>query len=149
MPNLPYQTGGADVWPDVESLLFSWLKPNMPGVNVVKETDSTFGTSSPNALMVLPLVLIERVPGGMVDPDHLTDTAAVDVSCFGATRGDAWALYAQAHMWILRARTQSTAKGTFDDVIVLNPAGLVNYNNPNLRRVIATYGISTRAVATA
>lgn len=143
----PYQYQG--VWPDVESMVFAWLKPNLSGVNVAKETDTTFGTSSPSALMALPLVLVERVPGGRVDPEHVTETAAVDISCFAKDRQSAWNLYAQVNDWMLRSITQTTPVGTFDDVIELNPAGLVNYNNPNLRRVIVTYGISARAEATA
>lgn len=148
--NLPYQTGGADTWPDPEALVISWLKPNMAGVNIRTETDTTFGTSTPNPSMTLPLVLVQAVTSGQgLSGSLVTETMMVDLQCYGATRADAWSLYHQAHAWMMRALTQSTTVGTFDDVWLDNCMGIVQHSNPNLRRVIATYGISTRATATA
>lgn len=146
----PYQTGGLDVWPDPEALVIAWLKPNMPGVNIRTETNVTFGTSTPDPSMVLPLVLVGAVTSGQGQTgSRVTEGMMVDLQCFGATRGDAWATYHLAHAWMLRARAQSTPAGTFDDVWLDNCMGIVQHTNPSLRRVIATYGISVRAQATA
>lgn len=147
---LPYQTGGLDVWPDPEALTVSWLKPNMAGVNIRTETDATFGTGSPKPAMTMPLVLVQAVTSGQgLSPSRITETMMVDLQCYGTTRGAAWDLYHQAHAWMMRAATQNTLVGTFDDVWLDNCMGVVQHSNPNLRRVIATYGISARAQATA
>lgn len=150
----PYQTGGFDIWPDAEALVVSWLKPNLPDVNVRTETNTTFGTAKPDAAMTLPLVLVQAVSAGhgastTGRADRITETLTVDLTCYAADRAKAWALYHEAHAWMLRASTQVTPVGTFDDVWLETCMGIVTSSNPALRRVIATYGISARAQATA
>lgn len=140
-----YQVSPDVVWPDVELVVRSWLVANLPAsINVRTETDATFGTSTPNASMTLPLVLVQRVPGGSLDANLSTDSAAVDVECFAATRAAMWTLYQQVHAWMLRILTQSTQYGTVDDIEVANGVGELNYNNPDLRRCVTTYRVSTR-----
>lgn len=146
----PFQIGTLDVWPDAEALLVSWLRVNLPDVNVRTETDTTFGTPNASTQMRTPLVLVQAVTGGQPLTDsRQTETAMVDLQCFADSRADAWGLYHRAHAWMLRAKAQTTPVGTFDDVWLDNCMGIVNYTNPSLRRVIATYGIATRATATA
>lgn len=140
-----YQVSPNVVWPDIELLIRGWLVANLAsGLNVRTETDATFGTSTPNASMTLPLVLVQRVPGGSTDANHSTEDAAVDVQCFAATRAQMWSLYAEVHGWMLRLIGQSTAAGTVDNVLVSNGVGEINYANPDLRRCVTTYHVSTR-----
>lgn len=140
-----YQISPLVVWPDIEALVRSWLVANLPsGINVRTETDATFGTSTPNTSMTLPLVLIQRVPGGSTDANSSTEDAALDVQCFGATRAAMWTLYAQVHAWVLRLPGQPTIAGTVDRVLVSNGVGEVDYANPGVRRCVTTYHLSTR-----
>lgn len=141
----PYEIEPYVVWPNAESVVYSWLKTNTTGINVVFETDTTFATPSPNPAQTLPLVLVERVTGGSLDPNYLTAYDVIDVTCFGATRADAWNLYATIHAWMLRLTSKATPFGVVDQVTVENGAGVVNYTNPNVCRVITTYGLATRA----
>lgn len=144
-----YQTGPLVVWPDVEALVRAWLVANVAsGTNVRTETDSTFGTTSPSPSMTLPLVLIQRIPGGSTDANASTEEAAVDVECYGKDRAAMWALYSEVHAWMLRLSGQSTAKGAVDAVTVANGVGEVNYANPNVRRCVTTYHVSTRPAHT-
>lgn len=139
------QVGQFVVWPNVELLVRGWLVANLAsGANVRTETDSTFGTTTPAASMALPLVLVQRVPGGSTDVDLSTEDAAVDVQCFGATRAAMWALYGEVHAWMMRLSGSTTASGTVDMVTVVNGVGEVNYANPDLRRCVVTYHVSTR-----
>lgn len=133
------------VWPDTELLVRGWLVANLAShPNVRTETDSTFGTPSPGPSMALPLVLVQRVPGGSTDVDLSTEVARVDVDCFGATRGAAWALYREVHAWMMRLSGSTTSAGTVDMVTVANGVGEVTYGNPDLRRCVVTYDVSTR-----
>lgn len=140
-----YQTGPLVVWPDVEVLVRAWLVTNLASApNVRTETDSTFATPTPDAAMTLPLVLIQRIPGGSTDANASTEEAAVDVECYGKDRAAMWALYAEVHAWMLRLGGQTTAKGAVDEVTVTNGVGEVNYANPNVRRCVTTYHVSLR-----
>lgn len=136
-----------NVWVNPLFVVRDWLASNLTGVNVRTETDSTFATSNPSPSMTLPLVLVESVTGGGLDPDLVTNESTIDVSCFAATQVDAWGLYNRANGWMVRIIGQPTQFGTVDDLTVANGAGLVNYNNPNVRRVIASYRLATRAVS--
>lgn len=140
-----YEVTPFNEWPSPEFVVRDWLVSHLDGVNVRTETNTTFATPTPDASMTLPLVLIEGVPGGYLDAAKGTQVSLIDVSCFGATRLDAWNLYQQTHAWMLRLTSKSTNYGGVDDVTVENGAGVVPFSNPNVRRVITTYGLATRA----
>jgi len=144
----PYQFGPQVVWPDVEVLVRWWFMQHIPGTNVRTETDATFGTSSPNSSMALPLILIQNIPGGSLDATYTTQETALDVDCFAADRASTKALMATAHAWLLRLVGQPTPYGVVDDVTVALAPGAMNYNNPDLRRFTASYRIASRAQAT-
>jgi hypothetical protein len=97
--------------------------------------------------MTLPLVLIQRVPGGTTDANLSTEDSTLDIECFAATRAEMWALYSEVHAWVLRLTGQATAAGSVDDVQVSNGVGEVNYANPTIRRCVTTYRLSTRPFA--
>lgn len=144
-----YQTGPLIVWPDIEVLVRAWLVANVASApNIRTETNATFATPSPDSSMTLPLVLIQRIPGGQTDANASTETADVDVECFGATRAAMWALYSEVHAWMMRLTAQHTTAGTVDQVLVSNGVGEVNYANPNVRRCVTTYSIATRPLHT-
>jgi hypothetical protein len=138
------------VWPDAEAVVRAWLVANVASTpNIRTETDNTFGTSSPGATMTLPLVLIQRVPGGGTDADGSTETAVVDVTCFAADRAAMWLLYREVHAWMLRLTGKSTVLGGVDQVLVSNGVGEVDYANPNLKRAITSYEVITRPFSSA
>jgi hypothetical protein len=142
---MTYQIEPNIVWPDPEAIIRSWLVANMASApNIRTETDSTFGTSAPNSTMTLPLVLVQRVPGGGTDADMSTETAVVDIQCFAANRAAMWLLYREVHAWMLRLSGQKTDFGTVDLVVASNGGGNINYANPDVNRVVATYEIQTR-----
>lgn len=151
-----WNVGPLDIWPDVESLVLSWLRVNNPGVNIRTETNPTFGTATPDTSMTCPLVLVNAVTSGMYNAGDLTSaTMLVDVECFGQNtpgsldgRANAWALHHRINAWMLRALGQSTSLGAFDDVYVHDFLGVVAYGNPSLRRTICTYAVTARPVAT-
>ncbi len=139
-----YAISPLNVWPDIEALVRAWLVANIPGVNVRTETNASFASVTPDTSMTLPLVLIQRVPGGSVDANDSTEDAAVDVQCFATSRTDMWALYAKSHAWMLRLVGHGNTFGTVDNVTVSNGVGEVNYANPDVRRCVTTYHLSTR-----
>lgn len=151
-----WNVGPLDVWPDVESLVVSWLHTHCPDVNVRTETNPTFGTDSPDASMTCPLVLVSAVTSGSYNAAELaSSTMLIDVACFGQNtpgmvngRANMWALHHRVNAWMLRALGQSTALGTFDDVYVHDFLGVVQYSNPNVRRTICTYAVTARPFAT-
>lgn len=146
----PWQTGTLDVWPSPEALVVSWLKPNLPEVNVRTETDTTFGTANPAPAMALPLLLIKLVTSNQGSPaSRLTRQWLVDVEWYAPDRASAYGLFSRMDMWMGRASTQTTPLGTFDDVWLSDDLGIQDYGNKNLRRGITTYGIAARAQATA
>lgn len=136
-----------NVWPNPEELFFVVLKPL--GVNVVSETNSTFATSKPDRLMKLPLIQVNVVPGvGRTNLD-VDRNSSVDVACFAPDRDQAWALYNRVHARLLAMRGRPTILGAFDDLWFENEPAVIPYSNPSVRRVVATYGITTRAVGVA
>lgn len=143
----PYQVGPNVAWPNVEALVRAWLVQNMPGVNVRTETDATFGTSTPNPSMVLPLILVNRASGS-TDDEGIEAVADVDLQCFSDTRLGAENLFDTANAWMLRLTGQSTPAGAVDEVVQSSVAGVINYSNPNLRRFVVTYQLTTRPQST-
>lgn len=142
---MSYEIAPLVIWPDVEAVVLAWLKANVASQpNIRTETDATFGTPSPKPSMTLPLVLIQRIPGGATDANASTEDAVVDIEYFGEDRPAMWALYREVHAWMLRLSGQRTDKGAVDEVQVSNGVGEIDYANPNVKRCIATYRISTR-----
>lgn len=142
---MTYQLAPLVVWPETEALVVDWLFTNVAShPNITTETDATFATPSPNAAMRLPLVLVQRIPGGQTDANSSTQTSDIDVECYATTRAAMWALYTEVNAWMVRLTAQTTSLGTVDEVLISNGVGEVNYANPNVRRCVTTYSVSTR-----
>lgn len=131
-------------WPDPLLIVGTWLKANLPGVNVVFQTDATFGTASPTPYMKLPLVLLESVPGGYTDLYSMTKRDTVDVKCFDSTITKSRALAMNVHALVVRAIGEHTTAGTVDDVVVTANPGLLAYSNANVVQHLAVYDVTAR-----
>lgn len=131
--------GDAGLWADVELLVMTGLRPLLPGVRVVDELPDRLETR-------VPLVSVLIVGGA---DDRVTDTAAVDVAAFAATRAQAWELAEQTRraMHALAATHNPGQKAVIDDVTTAERPAIVPYGNPAVRRAVATYTVSARARA--
>lgn len=134
------QPAPANTWPDSEVAVINWLAAWLPkGMEVRAE-------ASPNSLKP-PFVLVRRIPGG--EHDGVSETAIVDVDVFGANRAAMWTLARQVQAAMLALSAHTAKTGLIDEVQVESNFGHVDYGNPNLRRAVATFRLTTRPQATA
>jgi len=132
-----------DLWPDMEKLVVGYLKAALDGVIVTTETSAlgdTFGVS------VFDVIRVNSVPGGF--SDGLQQEATIDVQSFAKSRADAWTRARTVHALMYKLAGTRTPNGAIDDVNADVP-GESSYGNPNLRRIVATYRLTSRAQATA
>lgn len=132
-----------DLWPDMERLVVTYLKASFPSVIVTTETSAlgdTFGST------VFDVIRVNSVPGGF--SDGLQQEASIDVQSFAKSRADAWTRARRVHALMYKLAGARTLNGAIDDVNADVP-GEVAYGNPNLRRIVATYRLTSRAQATA
>ncbi|MEU1152638.1 hypothetical protein ABZ369_06415 [Streptomyces sp. NPDC005918] len=122
--------------PDIEYAATLWLRARHPGVRVVNELPSTLE-------QVMPLLLVAVVPGG--GDDGVSGTAVLDVQTFAATRTLMWQLADGAHESMLAMRGQLAGGLAVDDVETSLLPGFVTYNNPAVRRAVASYRLTRRA----
>ncbi len=122
--------------PDIEYAATLWLRARHPGVRVVNELPS-------NLEQALPLLLVVVVPGG--GDDGVSGTATIDVEAFAATRTAMWQLADGAHESMLVMRGQHAGGLAVDDVETNLLPGFVSYNNPAVRRTVASYRLTRRA----
>jgi len=132
-----------DLWPDMERLVVGYLKAAFPSVVVTTETSGlgdTFGAS------VFDVIRVNSIPGGF--SDGFQEEASIDVQSFAKSRADAWTRARLVHASMYKLAGTRTVNGAIDDVNADVP-GEVPYGNPNLRRIVATYRLTSRAQATA
>lgn len=122
--------------PDIEYAATLWLRARHPGVRVVNELPSTLE-------QVVPLLFVAVVPGG--GDDGVSGTASLDVQAFAATRSAMWQLADAAHESMLAMRGQHAGGLAVDDVEPDALPGFVTYNNPAVRRTVASYRLTRRA----
>lgn len=122
--------------PDIEYAATLWLRARHPGVKVVNELPSTLETT-------LPLLFVAHVPGG--GDDGVSGEAALDVQAFAATRTAMWTLAEAAHESMRAMRGQHAGGLAVDDVVTDALPGFVPYNNPAVRRTVASYRLTRRA----
>lgn len=122
--------------PDIEYAATLWLRARHPGVRVVNELPSTLEQG-------LPLLLVAVVPGG--GDDGVSGIAVLDVQSFAATRTAMWQLADGAHESMLAMRGQHAGGLAVDDVEPDALPGFVTYNNPAVRRAVASYRLTRRA----
>lgn len=138
---LPWQTVSG-VWPVGERLLVAALRDAVTTspvagtdrpVTVTTETDDTL-------VSLLPLLRVHQLAGGV--SDGLDDESVIDVESMAPDRASMWALAGLAHQAVLLLPRTSP---DVDEVHVDSTPGYVDYGDPNLRRAIATYRVTTRA----
>jgi hypothetical protein len=125
---------------DVELVLIGELQTFLgSGVVVRDEVDN-------NLLDELPTVQVQVVGG---DDDGIRlDRPFVDIDTYAATRGEAIALAAQIHGWIMsELRGSSTADAVFGRTGTISRPAIRPYENTALRRVGATYEIYCHPVS--
>lgn len=126
-----------DPFPDIETALVNGLPPLLvvPGGGTVSA-----GTTTPSNLDArLPFLRVTLVE----DPDDgVTRQATVDIDIFGGTRAVAYALGEQTRGLMLSLRRLDGV--TIDRVLTVSGPKRVPWDNTNIRRVLATYRISTR-----
>lgn len=118
-------------WPDVEIELVARLATRT-SKRVVTELPA-------NLLEILPVIQVQRVPGGGDDGFRL-DRALVDVDVYAATRQAASELSEVVREeLVIKLRGVKTAAAVFGRVATLSPPAWRLYENPGLRRSGATY----------
>jgi hypothetical protein len=100
----------------------------------------------------LPVVLVERIPGGT--DDGITDTAHVDVATFVArepsnpNRAGAVDLAERVRAALLALRHRDVGGVLVDTVETLTPPAWVDYADDHVTRFVATYELTLRAPLT-
>lgn len=87
-----------------------------------------------------PLVVIRRIGGA---DDVITDTAWIQVDCFGATRRQAADMAEQCRQLILAAPATGVGHASIDQTWTESAPSFVSYDR-NSQRYVATYRIALR-----
>ena len=120
------------MWPDVEAELNAWLEDQL---DVVHLTDLPA-----NLADILPVNQVTRVGG---DDDSIRlDRALVDIDSYGPDRAAASLLARQTRdLLVVKLRGIQTAAAVFGRVSTISAPAWRPYENPQLRRMGATYEI--------
>lgn len=121
---------------DIEYAATLWLRAQHPDVRVVNETPSDLEKT-------LPLLCVRVVPGG--GDDGVSGESVLDVESFAGSRTAMWQLADSAHESMLALRGRPSGGLVIDDVTTDALPGFVTYNNPAVRRAVATYRLTRRA----
>jgi hypothetical protein len=135
------------VFPNTEKLVIGhlarWLTAHGMTYDVWSELPE--GWEDDDQLHPLPLVLVERVPGGgrVGDRDAEYESSSyIDVSVMTRTRPELWPIVQQIEVAMISFRA---SVGLIDTVNNPQSFGEVKYKNPRIRRAVASYEISARA----
>ncbi|GAA0632173.1 hypothetical protein GCM10010174_61470 [Kutzneria viridogrisea] len=121
-------------YPDAEAVVMAMLAGIAPTVTATPADIST------------PLIRVQRVGGS---DDRVTDYPRIEVCVFYpvAQDGDtaaAWAMAEQCRQTILAARCTVVAGALCDNATTATPPQLLPWDNPNLRRIAATFVLAFR-----
>jgi len=123
---------------DVEAELVAWLTDRLE--------ERTLTDLPANLVDVLPVVQIQRVGGG--DDGIRLDRAFVDIDVYAASRQAASQLMSQTRSLLLTGlRGTVTATAVFTSARTITAPAWRDYENPNLRRVGATFEIFCHSVS--
>jgi hypothetical protein len=126
------------MWPDVEAELIAWLQ---------EQLDVRHLTDLPaNLTEILPVNQVTRVGG---DDDSLRlDRALVNIDSYGVDRAAASLLARETRtLLVVTLRGIQTANAVFARVSTVSAPAWRPYENPNLRRMGATYEIFCHPVS--
>jgi hypothetical protein len=90
-----------------------------------------------NLADVLPVITVLRIGGR--DDGVVVDSPVFDIQCFAATRAAAYQYGYQVGAVLRGARGTIRGDVTLVDVETVSGPSSVPYDNPNVRRVVATY----------
>lgn len=121
-------------YPDAELVMLDLLAPVAA---TVTHTDDD---------LTAPTVQVARVGGS---DDGVTDRPRIQVTCYGATRAQAWALAEQARQIVTAAGGTAVSGDNvtgiyIDSARTATPAQQLPERNPDLRTVTATYLLGLR-----
>lgn len=122
-------------WPNLELAVIRHLSSVLPGRVVTRLPSDLVGA--------LPVTRVRRGPGG---DDKVTDRPTLDVETF-APRNDLNQLWevAEQTRQVLHAMAGSNVDGHLVDVVsTASGPTQVNYQNPDVERLVATYRIALR-----
>lgn len=118
------------MWPDIEVELVAWLDAALD-VRHLTDLPANLGE-------ILPVNQLQRVGGD--DDGFRLDRALVDINSYGATRAAASALARQTrHELVVNLRGTKTSAAVFGRVSTVSAPAWRPYENPDLRRMGATY----------
>jgi hypothetical protein len=116
-------------FPDVEAAVLDLLD------SVASTVTSTPANFTP------PLVQVQRIGG---EDDGLTDYPVVVVTCYGASRSDAWEMAEDCRQLILASVNEEPGGALVDSAATITPAQQIPDPNTALRVVTATYRLGLR-----
>lgn len=126
-------------YPNLVVLVGDWLATNLTTAGVKIETDPDLPTARPNLAYSLPLVHVERLPGGG-DDQYTLDKALISLTCYAPTVTAAIDLGEDARYQMRHVLPKLTLTGAFIRAVETNqPPVPVPYDNTAIRRVAATY----------
>lgn len=88
-----------------------------------------------------PLVQVQRIGG---EDDGITDYPAVQVTCFGSSRAQAWQMAEQCRQLILASQCEEPGGVLIDFARTITPSQQIPDPNTDLRVVTATYRLGLR-----
>lgn len=136
-----------NLWPDIEKTVVAWLTGELPAAKILTETgtdlaDLVTSKTVTGEFIYDGVIQVAKVPGGGAS-DRINEQSLVDVYCFAADRGRMWTLARRAHAAMLELDSHSAADAYVDTVDCFSAPGEVPYSNPNLRRSVASYQLTT------
>jgi len=124
-------------WADVEVVVTTHLR---------EATGARAGSKLPGDLTgSLPVLRVTRGPG---TDDGVTDSPLVDVEAFGADLDAAWALAEDAREAMHALRGRAIDGHLIDTVTTAVTPVRVDYGNPAVERVVASYRLAQRKTRT-
>jgi hypothetical protein len=116
-------------FPDAERVAVELLHPLAPAMVVTPRQ------------ITEPIIQVRRVGG---TDDGVTDFARIEVGCIAFTRHEAWHLAEAVRQRILNARATVHGGALIDRTAVEIAPQQIPDENPDIRRVVATYRLSMR-----
>lgn len=124
-------------WPDAELVMLDLLSPLVPTGTTVTHTDED---------LTPPCIQVQRIGG---TNDGVTDRPLIQITCYGATRQEAWSLTRLVEQHILAAPGHAISGDYVTDACIdyatTSVAGRQTpYDNPDIRTVISDYRVDFR-----
>jgi hypothetical protein len=124
-------------YPNIERAVVAWLKDQCPTFWIVTEEPTDFADQITKDL---PLVVIERIPGG--SGGDIDSVALLDVTVYAPSLPALWA----ATEPIERVFRSMPGRGAYsiDDVRQTSGFGRIPYANTRIRRAVGTFELTSR-----